>query len=810
MAFIPNCAAGTLEKKKVYGERIIPCLIVIIAIGLIWSRPANAADNRFETAIVAIKINEVEKGEFFVKLTSDHDFLIKVDDFKAMGFAEPRGQLTELEGNIYVSLKSMRGVIYHYDGSNVYLNLTVDPAFLPQTRVDFDKPHRSDVYYPKDNSFFINYGFDYQTGPDLERESFSTTQQVGIRFSDVLFLSDSIYSDIETNRRFNRLMSSFTYDDRKSFNRIVLGDFYATSGSLGSTLQLGGLSYSKNYDINPYYMKHAGFDYSGYAQLPSEVSVYLDGIRVGAEKISPGGFDLKNIISSGGFHNVEIRMKDAFGRERVIEYPFYFTNSLLKKGFHEYSYNIGFLRKAYAVKDNQYSHLMFTAYHRYGLSHRTTLGFQAEGMRRLLNAGPQITCRLGHFGIIDGSLIGSVGDWDHAGLAGSLAHTYLGKKYNARLFVSRYTKKYENLNTWNSMASLMEKNELEIGAGIGYGNKALGSISVELNHTKKYAGEDRHSLGISYSRSLGKNLSLSASYRFVSHLTHDHQFFAALTYYPGKNVTTSLSYQKDQAGHAEVLQVQKNPPLGEGLSYRASVQRLSNDMANATCFNPYIQYSGPYGIYSAEYWGLYDKDNDNTESYQFSVGGSVVYVGGQFGFSRPVNDSFAIIEVGETPGVLAYFNNHKVGRTDDEGKIVIPNLGAFVDNYIAINDKDIPVNYKLTRVNRYVSPPWRSGTLIKFDAVKIQAFTGFLKIRIADAEEPLEYYEMTIKVPAKEITCQTGSGGEFYFENIPPGFYPVEFVYEDKPRYLMMKVPQSDAIIVDLGDISVEIEDEKK
>jgi outer membrane usher protein FimD/PapC len=782
---------------------------VALTLGLVRPGAANAADEGLETAIVAVSLNEVPKGEYLIKAAA-HDFLIRLNDLKAMGLADPRGEKSEIEGETYVSLKSMQGLTCHYDESRVQLHLTVDPRLLPKTGIDFERSRRADVFYPKDNSLFFNYGVAYQAGRDLTVDSFSATQQLGVRMGDALFLSDAVYTQTKAEKKWTRLMTNVTYDDRPSCRRIVLGDSYAVSGFLGSTVQLGGVSYSKNYDMDPYTVKQPGFDYSGYARLPSEVSVYLDGTRVRSEKVAPGGFDLNNILMSGGRHDLEIRVKDAFGREQIIQHPFYFSNTLLRKGMHEYSYNAGFLRKAYGLQSDRYGDPVFAASHRYGLTEGLTIGFQAEGMKGLLNGGSQMTYRLGKMGTLDGSLVGSAGDQDRQGAAGSLIHTYLGKTFNTRLSVVGYTKKYETLNDMGALEVAAEKTKYDIGAAIGYGNKALGSLSFDANYVATYGGEDRRAYGITYTRSLTKNLSLTASCRHVKQAGTDHQFFMGLTYYPGGNMTVSAGLQKDRGGQAASLQVQKNPPLGEGFSYRVSAEQKHRDHVDAMAVNPYIQYNGPFGVYAAEYRGTFDGDQEEMESWQASAAGSVVSVGGRWGFSRPIDDSFAIVEVGKTPGVLAYCNNQEIGRTDKTGKVVIPNLGAYDENFITINDQDIPVNYHLTQVKRYVSPPFRSGTLIRFNAFKIQALTGLLKIQVGDAEKPLEFYEMAIKVPGKDMTYPTGRGGEFYVENVPPGRYPVEFFYEHKPRRFMLTVPDSDEMIVDLGEMRVDLEDEKK
>ena len=82
-------------------------------------------------------------------------------------------------------------------------------------------------------------------------------------------------------------------------------------------------------------------------------------------------------------------IKDPFGREQRIVYPFYFAETLLEKGLHEYSYNVGFLRRKFGEESDRYGPIAFSAFHNYGLSDRVTLGGRGEGTGDGANLGPQ-------------------------------------------------------------------------------------------------------------------------------------------------------------------------------------------------------------------------------------------------------------------------------------------------------------------------------------------------------------------------------------------------------------------------------------
>lgn len=117
-----------------------------------------------ETIILNITLNQEPKGEFFLILTDDRDFLVKTSDMKTMGFRElavETGKITMIADEPHVSLKSLKGVEFVFNEKTLTLEITADPNLLPKRVIDFMPQRQPKVYYPRDNSAFLNYRFDY-------------------------------------------------------------------------------------------------------------------------------------------------------------------------------------------------------------------------------------------------------------------------------------------------------------------------------------------------------------------------------------------------------------------------------------------------------------------------------------------------------------------------------------------------------------------------------------------------------------------------------------------------------------------------
>lgn len=753
-----------------------------------------------EHVVFGVILNSEEKGEYFAYLTSDGDYLISKEDLRSIGFDDPAGKITEIQGKPYISLRSMEGVTFAFNEKTLSLEITAVPNLLQKQAVDFRPTRRTDVYYPKDNSAFFNYGLNYTGDGLLNYKSFTGTTQLGARIGDFLFLNDSMYANDETSERFVRLSTNMTYESRLDLNRGVLGDIYAASGYLGSAVNMGGISFSRNFNIDPYFIRQPMVDYTGFATLPSEVKVSIDGTQVKSDKISPGRFDLKNILSFNGVHDMEITIKDAFGREQTLRYPFYTTDILLKKGLSEFSYNAGFLREDYGVKSNDYSRFAYSFFHNYGITDSLTVGVRGEGLSDLANIGPQVSFLIKNYGVLSLSTGASFGKSDSSGFAGSLSYTYQQDKINFRLLCNSYTEDYSTITT----RSTDEKTRYELGAGIGYGTKTLGSISFDFARISKYTGQDRESYTLNYSRNITKDSNI---YLSVSHTKDDGsntKFTLGLLYYPWKETMLSLNLQKDKDTDSQTLQIQKNAPAGEGYGYRASVSRSNTIENEVNSINPYFQYNGRYGIYSAEFIGNYPNEGAADETFNLNASGGIAYVGSTVAFGRPVSDSYGVVEVGDLKGVAVYHNNQLIGHTNGSGKVFIPNMTSYIDNYVTIEDKDIPVEYSLEKVTRNVSPPYRGGTYLSFDAIKVQAFIGRMETKENGKTVPLELKEATLSVNGKKIDFVTARGGEFYLENIQPGHYKGTLRDMDKTRRFDIIIPQSDESIVHIGSVIVE------
>jgi outer membrane usher protein len=722
--------------------------------------PATAPD---ATLFVQVVLNGENKGSYLVAFIAAGVF-VRIEDLNAMGIAHLRGRTQAIDGEMHVALTSIDGVTVDFDLRTLSLAIQVDPRLLPRQILDLTDGRKRNVYYPTDNSAFFNYNVDYIGGSGGHDQTV-VANELGARFGDFLFLTDSVYNGSAPQRRWVRLLTSVTHDNRATLERAITGDFVAASGDLGASVLLGGISYSKLYSIDPYLIRYPQLGIAGLVSVPSTIDVYVDGQRINTVRVVPGEFDLRNITQSVGVRGVDLVIRDAFGREQRISTTYYSTDVPLKAGLQEWSYNAGALREAFGIESDRYGPLAFSAFHRMGVTDALTLGMRGEGRRGAYNAGPTATMVLGPFGVMGASAAFSQCD-GRGGAAALVSYTYLDQHINAGVLLRADSRNYATLAD-----SVIDRRKYEATAAIGYVDLRWGAVSGAYSTGTRYDGPDRKTVALNYGRPLfDGRASFFANVSESRAKERTRNVLVGLIYNFGADYAVSTRYERFGERQGEVIQLQKTQPIGEGLGYTVALERSKIADDTTTVFRPSLQYNARSGILRVDLAQQRDATGSH-RSYALSAAGGIATVGDAIVVGRPVTDSFSLVKVDDLPGVPVLVNNQAIGVTDASGKLFVPTLVSFYENQVSIDVASVPLDYTFPESLRIVSPGLRAGALVDFHAKRLSAVTGSLKIRSRGQVKPAEFYEVIVAVGNRRVTFVTGRGGEYYVEDLPPGRY---------------------------------------
>ncbi len=649
------------------------------------------------------------------------------------------------------------------------------------------------VFYPDNPSAFFNYEVGYASGSDGFPKGFSATTQLGVRSGNFLFLSDSTCNALSGDHKCIRLTTSLIHDRRDTLVRTTVGDFDVAPVSLGSAFTMGGVSYSKLYDIDPYVIRYPQQSLTGQLATPSTVDLYIDGQLVRTLHLPAGNFDLSNITQVTGLRKVDVVIRDAFGRVQTLNTSFYSSENSLKAGLSEFSYNVGAPRENFGVESNDYGPLMFAGFHRYGVSDALTLGVRAEGKSGLFNAGPTATIVLGSAGLLNvAGAVSEVGG--QTGGSGLVSYSYLGQHFNAGILLRKDSPNYATL-----VNSIVDRRNYEGAATIGYTAPGLGSLSAGLAVFKAYQGQDSKAASLGYSRSvLGGRGSVFVTVVNTRAQGRQTNVFAGFSYNFDAQYSLIGNYERLKGESSESIQLQKAQPVGEGLGYVIGVSQTDSPGGSTTQFTPSFQYNGRWGILRG--YAQQGSGSGTQNSQGLSIAGGIAWAGGMIAAGRPVTDSFGVVKVGDVEGVRVLVNSEEIGRTGSDGRLFVPALSSFIDNQISIDGANVPLDITFPESVRLVSPPYRGGAVVNFEAKRLHAFVGSFKIRSGGQTRPAEFFEVTLDVDGRPLTFVTGRGGEFYVEDVKAGRYKAQLSANGMRCRFELTVPEAQGPLTDLGE----------
>ncbi len=735
-----------------------------------------------------VLLNTVDKGEYFLQMTSEGDVLFPAEVLRMLGIHDSRIQA---DTEKTVSLKSLfPEVAFTMEEESAKILLTVNPVLLPTQTMDYAVKRRPDVLYPEDSSLFLNYSLDFISQVAM----LDAPLELGARVGPLLLLSGARVTAGAT-AGFVRNLTSVIIDDRSTQVRAVFGDFTASSGGLGlgSGGIFGGVSVSKNFSLNPFYVKSPDIVVRDLLPVPSTVQMYLNDMRSGSEmELSPGVLELAHLPLLPGANTIALVVTDANGKVTRVEIPSYRSTQLLAPGVDEYSYNAGFTRVDLGAESFSYGQPALLGFHRAGITGWLTGGLRAEFSGSLVNGGPTAAFALGPLGEISSAFAVSCRSGT-LGYAGEADYSYLSKWFGTSISVKYLTSGYSTLS-FGSETPVWEAN-----VSLGVYGALTGSLSAGASYARMQDGSDKGTLTLSYSRSLGDSLQLAA---ILSGIMQE----GTLQYEASVGIRIliddalgGLSYRADNASSGASVDIQKNVPRGPGLGYSGSI-REAQDGEGHTLFDgsASLSYSGHHGIYSAS---AGYRHGQNQVDAELDARGSLLLIDNSLQLAQPITDSFAVVKVDGVPGVRVKYSNQYVGVTDPAGRAVVPGLSSYNENEVSIEPADIPMSFTSDVTRVYVSPPYKGGGVIRFKVTRFQAVTGKLYVVKDGARTPAAFGGLDVTVGPEINSSVVGTDGSFYLEGIPAGTYHARLVVEDTEITFDLVVPAATQTIVDLGEI---------
>lgn len=776
-----------------------------VIVGLLLAAAALTAaasppdDPQLAEGIVSVSVNLEPKGDAYVLIGRDGDILMRKSDLESYGLGSLARRPTRIDGVAYVALRDVAGLRYEFDEDKLALRIRVEAREISRRQVIDMAPRReAGVRYPRAGGAFLNYNLTGNGSDPGGLASLAAAGELGVRLGDYLLLGDaqSTYLRDTGATRTTRLNTSLTRDWRDSMQRLVLGDFVTSASTLGSSLRLGGISFSRRYSIDPYYLRAPGQVVSGTAALPSDVYLYNNGVLIGHRRVEPGTFELQNLVSLNGLQVTEVVVRDVLGNEQTITNPFYFSQALLREGLDEYSADFGLQRERFGVASNDYGKAGAAGFYRRGVSDALTLGVRGEALDRRYDLGPTASWRMGTWGVASVEVSWGASP-EGSGAAVALAHSFSAPGFASSLAWRAEARDYPRAGVDTS-----QNRRHDFTATVSMPVGGRDSIGLIYQDTQPWNDGRSRATSLTWRRRVSNAVYLAGTLRRADGVFGADEALVSLSYTPpGAGDRPSYSAQLQNSGgvDTQTLQVMGGSPDAEGLVYRATAQHSGGAGEAHDTIDPYLQYNFARGIARGEYF----RDSAaGGGTWQLGYAGAVARVGDAWGLSRPIYDSYGMVKLEGAGNVRVYANNIEVGRTDAKGELFIPRLASYFDNPIAIEDKDLPADVIVPRTRYIVAPPLRSGVLLDFKARRVRAVAGRLVIRRGGVRVPFADAPGEIAVPGeKPVPVYAARDGSFYVEGLASGTYRGEVSGRLGRCAFTLSVPADTEPVTDLGTL---------
>ena len=718
--------------------------------------------------IARVLVNTVNKGDIAILRDAQGRTFVPLAEFAKWGLSSGGAPAVIVDGESYVELSSVPGLDVNFDPRTVTLELRVAASALPATRINLGPERRTDVIFPAENSFFFNYGFNAAGDDKFNQRQYEFATELAARSGNWLFYNTTSQQwGSGAQSGFTRLITNLQLDDRPNLRRWTIGDFFTPGFDLNGSVPLGGASLTKLYSMDPYFVQYPTAAFTTEAAFPSTVQVRIDGNLIAQRQVQPGPVDITNITNGlTGGQNVSVVLRDPFGREQTLQQPFFFATSAgLAEGLHEYSYNVGFLRRRYGTASDDYGDLAGSAFHRYAFTNQLTLGLRGQATQNLYNFGPFGTYQspLGILGV--GVAIG--GRDGASGPAASAAYSYTGSNFSVNLGSLYRARNYAQLT--DLISGFRIRGSQYASGSLFFPD--LGTLTATYNNVTTYDGPDARIANLTYTRSMlaGKGL-LSLNYVRTVEPQSAYGWLLSFRYFYDATTSVVAAVGGSNDGNTQALSLQKSVPQGEGVGYDVTVGRRGSDAPDAVFGRAFVQANAEHVAVGGEY-SRASRAEAGPGLARVFVAGSIGGTGGRMFAARPVQDSFALVRVPDLEDVPVYANGWFVGKTNASGEVVATNIASYYDNFISFGTRELPLDYVFPSSEIVLSPPTRSGTLASFAVRKNRAIVGLL-VEVRDGKPlPLEFREIRLVRGDTILRSFTARRGEFYVEGVEPGEY---------------------------------------
>lgn len=693
----------------------------------------------------AIYFNQFNSEKTFFTLQRGNDELyLGGDDLESLhiNLLAYQGDPIIFQDIVYYRLDKFPQIVYKIDLEKMIVNLNAGPDALTTTNLNIaPQTHLTPMLA---NGAYFNYYLN-SSGVSLGPSTLNNYSANNILLQANIFntlgigSSSFLVKDSNGGQQASRLMTNWIYTNPDTMRSLTLGDSFSRISAWNQSVGFAGIQYSSDFTTQPNFITSPTPSVQGVATLPSNVQVFINNARVSSQQVEAGSFTLNNIPVVNGDGTMRIVTTNIIGEQIIETMPYSASSNLLKNGLSSYSIEAGFLRNNFANSNFSYTQPMLSGSYSYGITNLLTLQSHLEASAHVQALGIGGIYLIPRFGVFNASIAPSLnrqykpgvlwlagysnnalyGISFGANIQGTTAYfsdlgyvstgqppalqmqVYAGTQWRGSVITTGYTQQNNRPHTINEFINVFE-NSGDVGTNnyvnipnIGGPNNISGSTSF---------------LTLSMSKPFYRHWNLMGIALQTIRGTPNTTFMLNLTYIFDNQNTATGGININNGSYQEQFRFYKPLPTNTGIGYQLQVANNHDQrLGNQPSYVGNIQAQNTIGQYQIGVVRSYD----NTNSYQILASGAVGWLDKHMFLARPINNSFALVEVG-VPGVRVSTNNNMYGRTNYAGNLVVTTINPYLENKVAINPDDLPFNATVPNPVRVINPYQGAGLVARF------------------------------------------------------------------------------------------------
>ena len=522
------------------------------------------------------------------------------------------------------------------------------------------------------------------------------------------FLGQHIQSaDAGQTARWRRLETTFTHDFQERKLSMRLGDTTTRTGLLGRQIYFGGIQVARNFALAPGFVSQPLPLISGSSSVPSTVELYINDALRQTLNVPAGPFTIQNPMPVSGDGQARLVVRDLLGRETVITQSFFSHAELLEEGLSDWSLELGAVRNNLGVASADYGERFAAGLWRQGLSKRLTLETRGEWGEHTRGLGLGISQALPWQALGQASLAWS----DHKGLGRGMQWTAGGEYSNAEqayaLQAQGATAGYRTVGLSNTM----DPPKWQLAGSFSHTHERFGTFGASMArlHSRQQGRLNTYSL--SHSARVGTQGSLNVVFTQVTGASSARLFSVSLLWPLENQINTSLHVMQ-RNGQTDAYASASQGLRGDtGMGWRV----LGGTRNGRALSEGGIHLQGQRHLLTAD-----ASVSSGQQSLRLGTQGGFVLMGGRLFASRPLQESFALVDVG-MPDVRLNFQGREQARTDAQGQALLTGLQPYNTNSVRLNPSDLPLSAEIDSLEQVVVPRLRSAARLSFPVRSGQA-----------------------------------------------------------------------------------------